>query len=378
MPQKYRLMTPGPVQVPEEVLKELAKPMIHHRTPEFESILMSVLDKLKKVFQTTQPVLLHSCTGSGALESAIVNTLSPGDKVICIVSGKFGERWRDIANVYGMKTVSVNVEWGQAANSADLERALKANPDAKAVLSQACETSTAVLHPMKQLAQTVKENSNALFMVDAITALGVIDLPMDKWNLDVVVGGSQKSFMLPAGLAMISFSQKAWDAAQLAKTPRYYWDLREELKANKNKQTRFSSPVSHIRALSAGLDVMLKDGLESNIRRFERLSRALRAGGEVLGLKVYANVPSPSVTAFLMPTNINGEKLRDHLESKYNITVMGGQDQLKGKIIRVGTLGYIDEGDIEATLEGLASALNDLGHSANAQDAIRMFRKSLS
>lgn len=372
MEKPYRLMTPGPVQVPPSVLEELAKPMLHHRTPEFEKILANVLNGLKAVYRTKQPVFITPSTGSGALESAIVNTLSPGDKVVAIVSGKFGERWRDIAKAYGMNVITLSVEWGQAVDPFMLAATLELHMDAKAVLCQACETSTAVVHPIKELSRVVRAKSHAVFMIDAITALGVMDLPMDDWNLDVVVGGSQKSFMLPAGLGFISLSPKAWDFNTRAKCPRYYWDLQEELKSNKAGQTRFSTPVNLVRGLSAGLEHMLKDGLDANIRKFEKFSRGLRAGGEKLGLTVYAKTPSPSVTAFVTP--VDGEKLRDHLESKYNVTVMGGQDKLKGKIIRIGTLGYINEQDIEATLTALASALTDLGTKTDAKSAIEAFR----
>jgi aspartate aminotransferase-like enzyme len=375
MENPYRLMTPGPVQVPASVLEELAKPMIHHRTPEFERILDSVLVRLKDVFRTRQPVFITPSTGSGVMESAIVNTLSPGDKVIAITSGKFGERWRDIAKTYGMNVISLDIEWGNAVDPRMLEAALELHMDTKAVLCQACETSTAVVHPIKEIGRIVRAKSNAVLMVDAITALGVMELPMDDWNLDVVVGGSQKSFMLPAGLGFISLSAKGWDFSSRAKCPRYYWDLREELKSNKSGQTRFSTPVNLVRGLSAGLDYMLRDGLEANVRRFDRLARGLRAGGEKLGLKVFAKAPSNSVTAFLTP--VDGEKLRDHLEAKYNITVMGGQDKLKGKIIRIGTLGYINEGDIEATLTALAKTLTDLGAPFDAKPAIEAFRAAL-
>jgi aspartate aminotransferase-like enzyme len=368
-------MTPGPVQIPEPVLAELSKPMIHHRTPEFEAILMQVLEKLKIIFQTKQPVLLVPATGSGAMEAALVNTLSPKDTVIAVCSGKFGERWRDMAKVFGMNVVALDVEWGSSVNLETLRKLLLKHPDTKAVLCQACETSTAVVHPIEEIAKVIKENSQALFIVDAISALGVIDLQMDNWGIDVLVGGSQKSFMLPAGLAMIALSQHAWSAAEKSTTPKYYFDLREELKSVKNRQTRFSTPVSHVRALNVALDLMLKDGLQANFTKFTRMARGLRVAGDVMGLKVFAKDPSPTVTAFEVPPGINGEKLRDHLESKYNITIMGGQDHLKGKIIRVGTLGYVTDDDVEATLRALALALTDLGHKTEGQNAVNFFRK---
>lgn len=367
----YRLLTPGPVQIPDSVLRELSQPMLHHRTPEFEQILKEVLEKLKRVFQTQQPVMILPTTGSGAMEAAVVNVLSPGDEALVVVSGKFGERWKEICDVYGIKATALEVEWGQALDPERVLRFLEQNPKTKAVFTQVCETSTAVLHPIEELSKIVSRFPKTLLAVDAITALGVIDLPMDQWKIDIVVAGSQKAFMLPTGLSFISLSQKAWELNKTARCPRYYLDVAKERKANTAQQTYFSSPVSMIRALNVALDIMLQDGLPHYIRRFEKLSHALREAAKVLEFEIYAKAPSPSVTALLTPPGIDSEKLRGHLESKYRITVMGGQDKLKGKILRIGTLGYIREDDIRAVIEALGASLEDMGMNPKTEQALK-------
>ncbi len=373
MAYEYLLMTPGPVQIPEEILKTQAEPMIHHRTPAFEKILVKTFAQLKEVFQTSEPVLILTSTGSGAMEASVVNILSPGDEVLVIESGKFGERWSDICQMYGAKVTRLAVKWGEAVQPEAVQNELNKNPRLRAVFCQACETSTAVLHPIKKLADIIKTRSDTVFVVDAITALGVTELPMDKWGLDVVIAGSQKTFMLPTGLAFISFSKKAQGFMTKATMPRYYFDARTELKALASNSTAFSSPVSLIKALSLALDLILSKGLENQIQEFKKLSAGLRAGGEALGLKNFAQSPSPSVTGFLTPDGINSEKLRAHVEEKYNLTIMGGQDQLKGKIIRVGTLGAVNSSDVRATLARLQLALLDFKFTADIKLALQAF-----
>lgn len=363
--QRYLVMTPGPVQVPQEALQELARPMIHHRTPEFEKILTRVLEKLSKVFMTDQPVFIQAATGSGGMESALVNVLSPGDKVISVICGKFGERWAEMAKTFGAEVLPLNVPWGESAKAKEIEELLKKNPDTRAVLIQACETSTAILNPIEEVSKVVARFPKTLLIVDAITALGQIPLPMDKWGLDVVVGASQKAFMLPTGLAFLSFSKKAWPFVESAKCPRYYWDIRKEKKANLARQTFFSSAVSHIRALDKVLDRILALGIEKNIHVFSAYAEATREGGRALGLVPYAKTPSTSVTALALPAGVDGEKLRDQMESKYLVTIAGGQDQIKGKVIRIGTMGDIGPKDILHTIVCLARALKDLGFNCD-------------
>lgn len=373
----YYLMAPGPVQIPQEVLNEMAKPMIHHRTPEFDAILSETLGLLKKFFCTEQPVYIQTSTGSGAMEAAIVNTLSPGDKVIAVVSGKFGERWRDMAQTYGMNVVTIDVEWGEALKPEVLEKTLSQHPDTKAVLTQVCETSTAVIHPIKEIAKIVNQKANTLLMVDAITAIGVTELLMDEWGIDIVVAGSQKAFMLPTGLAFLAFSKKAWSFVEKSKCPKFYFDIKQEQKANQKGETNFSSAVSLIRGLRVALKLMLSEGLKKQITKVEAYAEATRQAGTALGLQVYAKSPSPAVTALVMPTDIDGQKVREHLEKKYNCTIAGGQDQLKGKIIRIGHLGYIGRKEVIETIERLGQTLNDLGHKCDTAKAIAVASKTL-
>jgi aspartate aminotransferase-like enzyme len=367
----YRLMTPGPVPLPPAVREILGLPMIHHRTPEFDAILKSVSQKLKKTFLTKQPVFMHAATGSGAMESAIVNTLSPGDEVLTIVTGKFGERWNKICEAYGIKAHAMNVTWGDAVKVADIERELARLPNVKAVMLQASETSTATMNPVREIADLVRRRENTIIIVDAITALGAMPLAMDDWALDVVVSGSQKAFMLPTGLSFISLSEKAWKFNKVAKCPRFYFDLSLEKKSNEKGETHFSSLVPHIRALDVVLDSLIDTALHNTIRRCELLAEVTRKAGELYGFKVFSKSPSPAVTALQVPEGVDGVKLRDHLEKEYLVTVMGGQDQLKGKIIRIGHMGYITDDDMYATFECLGLALHDLGYSRANKDLVK-------
>lgn len=354
---EYTLMTPGPVPLPPRVLEILAKPMEHHRTPQFEAVFTRVLANLKKVFLTDEPVYIHTSTGSGGMESALVNVLSPGDHVISIISGKFGERWADMAEVFGARVTRINVPWGQAVQTNLVEEALRANPDTVAVLTQACETSTSVLHPIEKLAAIVAKTP-ALFLVDAITALGALPIPMDEWKIDVLIGGSQKAFMLPTGLSFISFSKKAWAKVETAKCPRFYFDIRKERKANESGESGFSASVTHIRALDLVLEIFLTKGLDAVYARIHALSSATLAAASEMGLAGFAQVPSPSVTAISIPAGIDGQKVRADMEKSAHIVVMGGQDQLKGKIIRVGHMGAIADHDQLRTMTAFAESLN--------------------
>lgn len=350
-------MTPGPVPLPQEVLDILALPMEHHRTPEFVALFNRVLGNLKKVFLTEEPVFVQTSTGSGGLESALVNTLSPGDKVLAIVSGKFGERWAEMAETFGAQVTRLNVEWGKVVRVEEVEDHLKRDPSIKAVLTQACETSTAVLHPIRELAQLTRTRETIL-MVDAITALGALPLPMDEWGLDVVIGGSQKAFMLPTGLSFISFSKKAWKMTESSKMPKFYFDIRAEKEANDAGESLFSSSVTHMRALDLVLDIFLKQGMHRVYERIQALSRSTIEAAREMGLSILSEVPSPSVTAIKVPDGIDGQKVRGDIEKTERVIVMGGQDQLKGKIIRIGHMGAISDDDQLKTLRALANSLN--------------------
>ncbi len=294
------------------------------------------------------------------MESALVNVLSPGDTVACVVSGKFGERWADMADAYGAKTERLSVEWSEAVSVEKFEDWLtglkKAGRAPQILLSQACETSTGVLHPIREMAMALRRVSpETLFLVDAITALGALPLPMDEWDLDGVIGGSQKAFMLPTGLSFVSFSERAWAKIPSAKSPRFYFDIRDELEANKRGETGFSSAVPLMKALEVVLrEVDVMGGWSAIHQRIATLSRATRTSLESLGLPSFAKVPSPSLTALVVPNGLDGQKWRGSLEKDHGLVLMGGQDQLKGKVIRIGHMGYITDGDLLKAIETVA------------------------
>ncbi|MNK26247.1 Soluble hydrogenase 42 kDa subunit [compost metagenome] len=357
-PSDYSLLAPGPVNLHPDVRKALALPMIHHRTPEFDKILARVLKGIKDVFQTKEDVYLLTATGSGGMEALLVNILSPGDTIIAISSGKFGERWAEMARAYGAQVHVIDVPWGEAVQVAQVEELLKKYPHTRAVLCQACETSTAVAHPVRELGALIQTYPETLFLVDGITALGAYALPFDEWHIDGMVAGSQKAFMLPTGMAFISFSQKAWKFIEKSRSPRFYFDVRKEKKANGSGETFYSSNVTLIRALDVVLTLIQNTGLEKHFAIIQRRAEFVRIFAQKLGFSLYAKAPSDSVTALVVPLNMDGQKIRLHLEEKYNITIMGGQDQAKGKIIRVGHMGYIQDQEQVNLIRSLGTTLN--------------------
>lgn len=361
------LLAPGPVQLHPEVRQILAQPMIHHRTPEFDQILKRVLANLKFLFQTKEHVFIHTSTGSGGMESLLVNLITPGDEVLSIVSGKFGERWADMAEVFGARVHRLSLEWGQAADPQLIEKTLTENPNIKIVLSQATETSTATAHDIQKIAQVVARTP-ALFIVDGITAVGAYDMKMDEWQIDGLVAGSQKAVMLPTGMSFVCLSKKAWAVVEKCNTPRFYFDLRREYKANQNGETLFSSPVPLIKALDFILGRIQDIGLQVHFAQLRRRADFTREISKIMGLKLYSQSPSNSVTALQLPESVNGVQLREHLEKTYAVTVMGGQDQAKGKIIRIGHMGYIQDDDLIQTMYRLAKALKDLNCRIDPED----------
>ena len=334
--------------------------MIHHRTSAFAEILARVLKNLPAYFQTECPVMILPCTGSGGMEAALVNCFSAGDEIIAIVAGKFGARWADVAEVYGLKVHRLNVKWGHAADIEDVKRMIEEFPNAKGIMTQACETSTGTWQPIKAISKLTR-NTEKLLLVDGITAVGCTHLPMDRWHLDVVVAGSQKAFGLPTGLSMVAMSEKAWRANEKATLPRYYFDLKLELEANKIQQTHFSSAVSLIKGLDVVLSDALEHGMDHMIMRTQHLSESMRKAGKAMGMCEYSLSPSPSVTALVPPEPVDAGKLKAHLAEKYNLTVMGGQGDLKGKIVRFGHMGDIGNSDHLAAIEALGYGLKDLG-----------------
>lgn len=354
----YKLMTPGPVPLSSEVLKELALPVIHHRTNEFEAIFDQILRRLKIVFMTEQPCFVLTATGTGGMEASLLNTVQRGDKVISIDSGKFGARWHEMAVALGYNSIHLSFPWGAPIDLQKVQDTLKQHPDAKALLCQACETSTGALLPVEELAKLTK-NSSCLLIVDAVTGLGALPLKMDQWGLDVLISGSQKALSLPTGLTVLSLSARALEAAKkIAPMQTYYWNLIEELKANQKTQTRFSSAVSLLRPMNVVLEAIEKMGLPALFQLHTDRAAHFRKHVCRDNVCLFPMVPSPSLTC--LAVNADTQKLQQLLQDKYKIVVMGGQDHLKGKVLRVGHMGAMTLKDLEETSTAIHSALLEI------------------
>jgi aspartate aminotransferase-like enzyme len=357
---EYNVLAPGPVNLHPRVREALALPMIHHRTPEFDALLKRVLTRLRNVFQTSQNVFLLTSTGSGGMEALLVNTLTAGDQILAVDNGKFGERWAEMARVFGGQVSVLKTDWGKSVTAAQVASHLEKNPQTRLVLCQACETSTGILNPIKEIGAIVAKYPQCLFLVDGITALGAMPLPMDAWQIDGLVGGSQKAFMLPTGLSLLCFSKKAWSVIEKNRTPRFYFDLRKEKAANDKGETFFSSNVTLIRALDVVLDLFQEQGIEKLYAEIQARADFVRKETLKLGFSMYAENPSPSLTALKVPAGIDSAKFRTRLEEKHKITIMGGQDQAKGKIIRIGHMGYITDLQQRDLIAALADVLKEM------------------
>lgn len=357
---KQYLLAPGPTPVPNEVVMAMAETMIHHRTPQFSKIFAEAREGLKSLFGTKNDVLVLASSGTGAMEAAVSNLFSPGEKVLVVNGGKFGERWLQIAQTFGLEPVEVEVEWGRAVKVKTIEKQLQLHSDVKGVLMQASETSTTVLHPVKEIAQITR--NGPLLIVDGITAVGVLPLSMDESGIDVLVTGSQKALMLPPGLGFIALNQRAWARTEAAKLPRFYFDLKLERKSQQKNSSAFTPAVSLIFGLRAALKMMEEEGLERVYARHERLARATRAGATALGLKLLApENPSPSATGILLPQGVDGDKLLEYLRDEMRVTFAEGQDQLRGKIIRIAHVGYMGAFDVLVAISALEMALKKFG-----------------
>ena len=375
---KKQLFSPGPTPVPERVLLAMAQPLVHHRDPAYEEIFAEVREGLKYIFQTEQDVLVLASSGTGAMEAAIVNTLSPGDGVLVIRGGKFGERWGEICEAYGLRVVPLDVTWGEAVDPILVERTLEADPSLRAVLVQACETSTGVLHPVKELADLVRDREGTILVVDAISALGAVDLPMDRWGIDVMVTGSQKALMLPPGLGFIALSEKAWGFVERSTLPKYYFDLTKERASQRKNQSQFTPAISLVVGLREALRMIREEGLEGVFRRHELLAKATREAAKALGLELLAEVPSPTLTAIRVPQGVDGVKLKRALEDEFGLVVAGGQAHLKGKIIRIAHMGYFQPVDVLQVVAALEVELKRMGYSVELGAGVKAAQQVFS
>ena len=360
------LRIPGPTPCPDEVLKEMGRQMINHRGPEFARILNDVTDKLKKLFITNNDVFLFTGSGTGGLEAAVVNTLSPEDKVLSVSIGVFGDRFAAIAKQFGAEVTALNFEWGKAADTDEIRRALKKEPAIKAVLVTHNETSTGVTNDLAKISSVVKY-FDKLLLVDAISSLGSIELPVDEWHCDVTVTGSQKGWMVPPGLTMVAVSDEAWQANAEAKMPRFYWDFAKAKSYLEKGQTPWTPAISVVFALLVALDMMLKEGLPNIIARHARMAEKARNGVKALGLNLFAEkgYASNTVTSIAASDGLDVKELLRILREEHQTVLGGGQQHLSGKIFRIGHLGWVTDEDIDNVLKSLKIALPQAGFRSN-------------
>ncbi len=358
------LRTPGPTPIPEDIYRAMSDPMINHRGPEFFELITECTERLRQVFMTENDVFILTASGTGALEASIVNTLSPGDKVLAASAGSFGDRYADALEAYGAVVQRVNFEWGEAVDPDAVRAGLRADPAIKAAMITHNETSTGVAHDLQSIAGVVKGEFGKLLLVDAVSSLGCVPLPVDGWQCDVVSTGSQKGFMIPPGLAFISFSRAAWEAQKDAAMPRFYFDLAEARKYLEQGQTPWTPNLSAMYGLRAALENIFAEGLESVFDRHAAIGQFTRDGVKALGLELLCTDEaraSNTVTAVRMPARIDGGQLMELMRTEENVVLAGGQGKLTGQIFRIGHLGYVTEEHIQEVLDALGRALPRVG-----------------
>ena len=359
---KQRLMTPGPSPVPEETLLELAKPVPYHRTAEFRQLMGEVVADLQYVFQTKNPVITLTSSGTGGLEAALINAVPAGGKAICLIAGRFGERWKNLCKAFGIEAIVVTVAPGQVVEPEQLAQALAQHPDAAAVCCTLSETATGVGHDVQAFGKLVAVTP-ALLLVDAISALGAMECRTDDWQIDICVTGSQKALMMPPGLAFVSVSDKAWkqiDKNTSART--FYFDLKKARTQLQTNDTPYTPAHTLIRALRVSLKRIRDEGIEKVWARHDLNGRAARAGFQAMGLKIFSSRPTSGLTVVTVPEGLDGVGLLGKLEKRYGLKLAGGQDNLKGKIFRLAHMGYMDQFDVIAALAGVELVLIEMGH----------------
>lgn len=365
MDDKLMLMIPGPTPVPEQVLLAMAKHPIGHRSGDFSKVIAEVTENLKWLHQTQNDLLILTTSGTGAMEAGIINFLSPGDRVLVGCNGKFGERWAEVTDAYGLQTERITAEWGKPLDPEQFRQKLESDTDKqiKAVIITHSETSTGVINDLETINRHVKAHGQALIIVDTVTSLGATSVPVDEWGLDVVASGSQKGYMIPPGLGFVAVSAKAWEAYKTAKLPRYYLDLGKYRKSAAKDTTPFTPAINLFFALQAALRMMRAEGLENIFARHQRLLTASRAAVKAMGLPLFAadDCASPAITA-VMPNGVDAEQIRSIMRKRFDIALAGGQDHLKGKIFRIGHLGFVGDRDLLSAIAALEATLQELGY----------------
>ena len=358
--KKYYLLTPGPTPVPPEVSAKEGLPIMHHRTSEFGAIFAEAISGLQYVFQTKSDMLLMTSSGTGAMEAAVANLLSPGDTALVVSTGWFGERWGKLLATYGVTVLFVRPAAGESAPPAAVEETLKKNPQIKAVFTQLTETSTGIVNDIQALGAVVAQTP-AVFVVDAISGLGGQDIQTDAWGVDVVVAGSQKGLMTAPGLAMLSVSKKAWPLIESSKNPRFYFDLRKMRDNVPKKQTPFTPGVTLVVSMVEALRQLRAEGLQNILARHLWMAQATRAGVQALGLSLYAKTPCNVLTSVNVPAGVDGKAIVKRLREEYGLSIAGGQGPLEGKIIRLAHMGYMERFDVIIGISGLEMILQELG-----------------
>ncbi len=363
---KSRLFTPGPTPVPERILLRMAEPIIHHRHPEFRALMERIHADLQYVFQTSGPVLTLAASGTGAMEATFVSLFSPGDTVIAVNQGKFGERWVEMTRVFGLSGVEIRIPWGKAVSAAEMHSTLAAHPEAKGVYLTHSETSTGTATDVRELARIIRNESEALVCVDGITAVGAHELRFDAWGIDVCVTGSQKGLMIPPGLSFVALSGRAVKALEGSTLPKFYFDLRRSLVSLATFDTPWTPAVSLIVGLEAALEMIRSEGIENVWARHRRLALALRRGIEAVGLRLFSDSPSYAVTPVWLPPNVEWNAFQRALKIDNGVIVAGGQGEFRGKIFRISHLGYYDDLDMVTVMAAVERSLESAGVSGVA------------
>jgi aspartate aminotransferase-like enzyme len=369
-------MTPGPANVPEDVLLELARPVIHHRSAEAKQVIVEVTDGLREVFQTRNDILILTSSGTGAMEAAAVNTVPPGGKAIVLSAGHFGARWAHICKAYGISAVILETAWGQPVDPGPVAQALKQHPDTSCVMGTLSETSTGTGHPVEAIGRMVAATP-AVFAVDAISGAGAMECRTDEWGIDLLCVGSQKALMVPPGLAFVAVSDKAWAKIDAFESHSYYFNLKAARKKAKEFDTPYTPAHTLILALRASLRRIKEEGIENIWLRHRRMSEACQAGVQALGLELFSSRPAEGLTAFRVPDGLKDADIRNKLSDRFGITTVGGQDKLKGKIVRIGHMGYTDEIDVVAALAALEMALAELDFDVEPGAAVAAAQRVL-
>ncbi len=374
--KKNYLMTPGPTPVPEDIRQEMARPMIHHRTKEYQAIFKDATEGLRKIFKTSGDLFTFTSSGTGAMEASMVNVLSPGDKIIVVRGGKFGERFGDIAKAYGVEVIAIDVEWGNAPKPELISETLKKNPGVKAVYTTLCETSTATVYDIKAIGRVVGR-TDALFVVDTISGLGADDFENDAWGVDIAICGSQKGLMIPPGLAFCSVSAKAWKAVETSKLPKFYFNFKKYKKAYMDTDTPFTSAITLVIGLKKAVETINNKGVDNVIAEHQKLARAARESCKAMGLGIFSKSPSSAVTGVMTPDGIDADAVIKLLKTEHGVTFAGGQEQLKGKIFRLAHMGGIDEEHTVEAIKALEEALAKLGHKFTKGAGIEALKKAI-